>query len=135
MTDTPDGFEVSARTGAFVDLIGPLLMRMAGDVVTLRLRVDDKHLNARGRVHGAIITALLDLVMGRNVTASTGRPVVTASLTASFLSAAQLGDWLEASGTVTRAGRTLAFALGTVAVDERPVATAAGTFAFVQSAT
>lgn len=121
----------SARTGPFFDLIGPIHTLTDDRGVVLGLRVAEKHLNARGFVHGAIICGLLDVAIGRNVTASTSPPsqATTASMTVQFLSTAGLGDWLEATGQVSRAGRRLAYATGAIRSDTELVATASTVFA------
>ncbi len=51
-----------------------------------------------------------------------------------YVAAARDGDWLEASATVTRAGRRLAFADGRVEVVGKPVAKASVVFAVAEQA-
>ncbi len=51
-----------------------------------------------------------------------------------YVAAAQDGDWLEASATVTRAGRRLAFADGRVEAAGKPVAKASAVFAVATQA-
>jgi acyl-coenzyme A thioesterase 13 len=130
--DVPEGFEPSARTGPFLDLIGPVYTRTAESGILLGLRARTEHCNARGFVHGAILAALLDVVCGRNCRAYPN--MLTVSLTVDYIAAAQDGDWLEASATVTRAGRRLAFADGRVEVAGRPVAKASAVFAVAEPA-
>jgi uncharacterized protein (TIGR00369 family) len=133
--DAPDGFEPSARTGPFLDLIGPVYTRTGEGGILLGLRARREHCNARGFVHGAILAALLDVVCGRNCSAQApSSPLLTVSLTVDYVAAAQDGDWLEASATVTRAGRRLAFADGRVDVAGRPVAKASAVFAVAEPA-
>jgi uncharacterized protein (TIGR00369 family) len=129
--DVPEGFEPSERTGPFFDLIGPVYTRTGESGILLGLRARRDHCNARGLVHGAILAALLDVVCGRNCSArapSTPR-MLTVSLTVDYVATAQDGDWLEASATVTRAGRRLAFADGLIEVAGKPVAKASAVFA------
>jgi uncharacterized protein (TIGR00369 family) len=130
MSEAPAGFEPSRRTSPFLDLIGPVYTRAGEGAVLLGLRARTEHLNTRGFVHGAILAALLDVVCGRNCAVRAGLPgLVTVSLTVDFVAAARDGDWLEASATVTRVGRRLAFAHGRVEAQGKPVATANGVFA------
>jgi uncharacterized protein (TIGR00369 family) len=130
-TDVPAGFEPSERTGPFFDLIGPVYTMTGERGILLGLRARTEHCNARGIVHAAVLTALLDVVCGRNCGARTPSTpnLLTVSLTVDYLAAAHDGDWLEASATVMRVGRRLAFADGRVDVAGQPVAKASAVFA------
>ena len=132
----PAGFEPSGRTGPFFDMIGPVYTKTWERGILLGLRARAEHCNARGLVHGAVLAALLDVVCGRNCSAlAPSNPnLLTVSLTVDYVAAAQDGDWLEASATVTRAGRRLAFADGRVEVAGQPVAKASAVFAVAEPA-
>lgn len=127
------GFTPSARTGPFIDLIGPLYTRTDERGIVLGLAVDERHTNTRGHVHGAIISALCDLVLGRNAATQTDppTPLVTTSLSIDLIGTARVGDWLEASATVQHTGRRLAFAQAIVTARERTIAQASGVFTVV----
>lgn len=129
--DVPAGFRPSKRTGPFFDMIGPVYTRTGERGILLGLRARTDHCNARGSVHAAVLAALLDVVCGRNCAASMPSPtnLLTVSLTVDYVAAAYDGDWLEASATVARAGRRLAFADGRVDVAGKPVAKASAVFA------
>jgi acyl-coenzyme A thioesterase 13 len=129
--DVPEGFVLSERTGPFFDLIGPIYTGDDERGVLLGLRARRDHCNARGFVHAAILSALLDVVTGRNCVAAGGseHSFVTVNLNVDFLAAARDGNWLTASARVTRVGRKLAFADGLVEVDGKPVAKASAVFA------
>ena len=130
MSDVPAGFEPSERTGPFLDMIGPVYTCTGERGILLGLRARAEHCNARGFVHAAVLAALLDVVCGRNCGALTEHPsLVTVSLTVDYVAAARDGEWLEASATVTRVGRRLAFADGRIDVDAKPVAKASAVFA------
>ena len=129
MSEVPAGFEQSRRSSPFLDMIGPVYTRAGEDGILLGLRARTEHLNTRGFVHGAILAALLDVICGRNCAVRIGQPgLVTVSLTVDYVASAREGDWLEASATVTRVGRRLAFAHGRVEVAGKPVATASSVF-------
>jgi uncharacterized protein (TIGR00369 family) len=129
--EVPAGFQPSGRTGPFFDMIGPVYTSTGGRGILLGLRARTEHCNARGFVHAAVLAALLDVVCGRNCGARTpSNPnLLTVSLTVDYIAAAQDGDWLEASATVARAGRRLAFADGKVEVAGKTVAKASAIFA------
>jgi acyl-coenzyme A thioesterase 13 len=129
--EVPAGFEPSGRTGPFFDMIGPVHTKTGQGGILLGLRARTEHCNARGSVHAAVLAALLDVVCGRNCGARipSNANLLTVSLTVDYVSAARDGDWLEASATVTRAGRRLAFADGRVEVAGKPIAKASAVFA------
>lgn len=134
--EVPAGFEPSERTGPFFDLIGPIYTKTGERGILLGLPARAEHCNARGFVHGAVLAALLDVVCGRNCRARAplNPNLLTVSLTVDYVAAARDGDWLEASATVTRAGRRLAFADGRVEVVGKAVAKASAVFAVAEQA-
>jgi len=69
--EIPAGFQPSARTGPFLDVIGPIYTRTGERGFTLGLRARAGHCNARGFVHAAVLAALLDVVCGRSCDART----------------------------------------------------------------
>ena len=127
----PPGFLPSARTGPFFDMIGPVYTRTGEGGILLGLRARTEHCNPRGFVHAAVLAALLDVVCGRNCAALAppGTNLLTVNLNVDCLAPARDGDWLEASTTVTRVGRRLAFADGRVDAAGKPVAKASAVFA------
>jgi acyl-coenzyme A thioesterase 13 len=57
-SDPVAGFVPHERQSPFLELIGPLLER-GGEVGTeFALRIDERHVNARGLAHGAVLAAL-----------------------------------------------------------------------------
>jgi uncharacterized protein (TIGR00369 family) len=127
--EIPAGFEPSARTDPYLDMIGPLYTKVGGGGIVLGLHARTEHCNARGFVHGAVLAALLDTVCGWSCGAPDGTRVLTVNLNVDCLSSAHDGEWLEASATVTRVGRRLAFADGKVHAAGKPVAKASAVFA------
>jgi acyl-coenzyme A thioesterase 13 len=129
--EVPAGFGPSERTGPFFDMIGPVYTKTGERGILLGLRARTGHCNARGFVHAAVLAALLDVVCGRNCGTHAPRDanLLTVSLTVDYVAAAHDGDWLEASATVMRVGRRLAFADGRVDVAGKPVAKASAVFA------
>ena len=111
--------------------LGPSFVRYDDGRVTDALAVDERHLNSRGFVHGAVISCLLDIALGDNIVAASAEPItgVTSTLTVHFVGTAAGGDWLEASATAVHVGRRIAHAYGEVTVDGRVVATGSASFA------
>jgi len=108
----PADFRPLFRTSPVSELIGPIYCRGDGRDLVLGLRVESKHCNARGTVHGGILATLADTALGYTMAFSTTPPMslVTASLTLDFAGTAKIGDWLEAHVDVQKAGKRLAFA-------------------------
>jgi acyl-coenzyme A thioesterase 13 len=129
--DPPPGFQVVSRRSGFMDLVGPLHVEDSDPRAPVYgLRVEERHANSRGGVHGGVLTTLADVALGYGAIAAHGETValVTASLTVNYTGAAAVGDWLEARTTLTRMGSRLAFARCEITSDGRPVASCTGVF-------
>jgi len=108
----PEGFRPLFRTSPLLDLIGPLYGRGEGRDLEIGLRVERKHCNARGTVHGGILATLADVALGYAMASSTRPPTgaVTANLSLDFAGTAKVGDWLQSSVDIQKQGSRLAFA-------------------------
>jgi uncharacterized protein (TIGR00369 family) len=85
-----------------------------------RCRPDDQHrvgfvvdrtkLNARGLLHAGVIPAVADAAIGHALaaTADPPTPLVTVSLSCTYLGTAHIDDWVDGEITPTRVGRRLA---------------------------
>jgi acyl-coenzyme A thioesterase PaaI-like protein len=77
-----------------------------------------------------VLAALADVALGR-ILAISETPrlnLITMNLNIDYLSAAQLGQWVEASGRVDRVGKRVALSSGMITADGDPVARMAGSF-------
>ena len=92
-------------------------------------RVQRKHMNAGGVVHGGCLMTFADFslfAIGHD--AMEGEYGVTVAFTAEFLTGALEGERLEARGEVLQKGRSLSFVRGLVSTDDgRPVLNFSGT--------
>jgi len=118
------------RTSPFLDLIGPLLTRNGPGGSEFALAIDKRHVNARGTVHGGILSSLADVALGYAAATSVDPPasLVTASLSIDFVGAASPGDTVVALVDVQRVGRRLAFANCHLSVDRQRIARASAVF-------
>jgi uncharacterized protein (TIGR00369 family) len=95
---------------------GPFYYRRRDDgTVLASFRVEKKHLNGGGAVHGGCLLTFADyacFAIGEEAI-DNGR-AVTVNLSGDFLSAAFEGDVLEATGEVTRSGARLIYIRGVV---------------------
>jgi len=80
------------------------------------------HVNPAGAIHGGILMAFADHVLGLYVWAAANKaPNVTIQLNTHFLGAVTPGDFLELRGEVTRATGSMVFVRGLVRVGEKDV--------------
>lgn len=131
----PAGFEPLDAGGPYFRALGPLFARrLDGGLRRVALRVGPTHMNMQGVAHGGMLSTLADGALGLNIALARGvrGPQATVSMTMDFLSAARLGDWLEAEVTISRLGRTLAYASCHLSVGDRAVLRSSAVFAFLQ---
>ena len=100
----------------FEDAVGPFYFRTGPDGRRVTaFRAEQKHMNGLGKMHGGCLMAVADMALftiARD--ALGGQPGVTVALDSVFLSPGNLGDLVEATGEVTRAGGSLIFVRGEV---------------------
>ncbi len=127
-TPIPEGFRPLFRTSPVLDLIGPIYCR--GEGLALGLRVEPKHCNARGTVHGGILAALADVALGYTLGFSTDPPtaLITASLTLDYAGTAKTGDWMATTVDAQKRGSRLAFANCYISVGAERIVRASAVF-------
>lgn len=144
MRAVPAGFEPMGSRSPFNQMIGPLQARLQDEGVVIGIRLEEKHMNTSGRLHGAMVSAIFDSCFGLNVGVAVARdkgtdgelrppgvngpPLVTVSLTTEYLGTAKVGDWIEASAVIQRPGRSLAFVSGQLTHEGAPIAKGNGIF-------
>jgi acyl-CoA thioesterase len=112
----PHDWPAVARRAGFHGSIGFRIDPAAtgNGVCTVRGRVQRRHLNINGVVHGGVYATVLDTAMGGAVVSllAAGEVTATTSLYVEFLRPARAGEELIARGQVVRRGRYLAFVEG-----------------------
>jgi uncharacterized protein (TIGR00369 family) len=128
--EPPQGFQPLFRTSPVLDLIGPLYGRGAGADLVVGLRVEPKHCNARGTIHGGILATLADVAIGYAMASSTDPPTaaVTANLSLDYAGTAKVGDWIEARVGLQKRGGRLAFGNCFLCVGEERIVRASAVF-------
>ncbi|WP_422363292.1 PaaI family thioesterase [Pyruvatibacter mobilis] len=125
----PAGFEESTNRGPFTTHNGPFFHKINEDGSFVHaFRAAEQHCNGMGIVHGGLVTAFADGLMGTAVWRATDIVGLTIRLNVDFLSIAKVGDWVEGTATVTRATRSVAFVEARVHVKTRPILHATGVF-------
>lgn len=127
---------MTAGATTFLDLLGASDLRLDSDgSVVVDVEAGPQHHNQGGIVHGGLLVAMLDTVLGTAVsfTLSEGEWTATQSLTTDFLRPST-GGRLRARGRVDRRGKLTAFVSGVVVPVEdgregEPLARATGVWA------
>ena len=132
-TDIPAGFEAHFRKAPLTDPWEPLYSKKTDKAVIIGLRLAKPHTNARGLIHGGLITALADNAMGYSCAQVTNwtTSFVTISLSIDFVGSAGIGQWLAVESEVIKTGSTICFAQSLIKADDAVVARASGTFRVV----
>jgi acyl-coenzyme A thioesterase 13 len=128
--EAPTGFAPIFRTSPFLETIGPLYSAGSGASLVIGMRVQEKHTNARGTLHGGVLASIADIALGYGLATSTSPPtsMVTANLSVDFAGSAQIGDWIETTLDIQKVGSRMAFANVYFSVGGERIARASGVF-------
>lgn len=98
----------------FAEHCGVEPLEQRDGVTRYRLVMDQRHENSLGVAHGGLLLTLLDMALGAAARSAVdpGWAVMTVDMQAAFLAPGE--GTLEATGRVTKAGRSLVFAEGEV---------------------
>ena len=125
----PQGFVRSDARGPFSTLNGPYFHR-AGEGISVEqaFYALPRHTNGMGIVHGGMLSAFMDGLLGGAVWRGCEKRSVTIHLSINFLHMARSGDWVLGEARMTRATRDVAFAEGRAQVRGIDVIRASGVF-------
>lgn len=124
MIDPPKGYTETRLIDPFEIHVGPVYEKGAKGKKRYALRVDSRHVNGRGVVHGGMYLTFADAALGQAVWDATDRaPSVTLNMQAQFLRGAAVGDLLEVEPEVVRKTRALLFIRGDFTVEGQTVFT------------
>ena len=128
----PDGFEQLPLGYGFTDTLSPLYRKVDNQLVTLGMTVGPQHSNSMGICHGGALMTLADIAaaswanMARGLVA--GAPTINLSI--DFISAAKLGQWVEAQQEGVELKRLFGFARGVICSERGVVARFNASFYF-----
>jgi acyl-coenzyme A thioesterase 13 len=133
MSMVPAGFTPLFRSSPFLDLLGPIYNQRTNTGLVIGLRAEEKHCNARGLVHGGVLSSLADVALGYNsaFAQEPPTPIVTSSLTIDYVGTAKLGDWISIETDVQKVGKSLAFANCYFVVESVRIARASAVFSVI----
>ena len=146
MTDIPEGFELFETGSPFNQLVGPYYYRLIDDSAVFGMRVEKRHCNSGGRLHGSMICAIADIALGNNVGLALskagrerkthgdvmGAPISTVGLSTDFTGSAKEGDWIEVHVDVHKTGNRLVFANAYLSCDISRFARVSGVYNIIE---
>ena len=101
--------------------VGPFYYRRDdNNRVVCRFIAEPRHMNGGGFMHGGCFLTFADYSCFAFSEEYTQGPSVTVNLSGDFLSAASVGDVMEATGEVTRAGGRLIYVRGMITASAKP---------------
>lgn len=125
----PEGFVESTGRGAFSGHNGPYFHRAdMGELTEQAFYALPRHANGLGLVHGGMLSAFLDGLMGATVFRATRQTAVTIHLSIDFLHMGRVGDWVMGEGKITRVTKDVAFVEARAHVRGVDVVRATGVF-------
>ena len=117
------GWQAWVGGDPFEDNSGPFYFRKEDDgTMRCAFRAEKKHMNGGGFMHGGCMLTFADyslFVIGRE--ALKDGHSVTVTLNGEFIGPAHVGDLVEATGEVTRAGGSLVFIRGMISTGGNPM--------------
>lgn len=117
--------------GEFSAHNGPIFQRLPAaeaDGVEHAFYILSRHTNALGVLHGGMLSAFLDGLLGSAVRRGAQRTGVTIHLSVDFLRMARTGKWLLGEARMTHAAKDVAFAEGRAYIGRHVVGRATGVF-------
>jgi uncharacterized protein (TIGR00369 family) len=122
----PDGYTETRLLDPFEIYVGPVFEMGEKGAKRYALRVDQRHINGRGVVHGGMLLTFADAALGQAAWDATDRaPSVTLNMQAHFLRGAREGDLIEVNPRLMRATRALLFIRGDFTVQGETIMTVA----------
>jgi uncharacterized protein (TIGR00369 family) len=122
------------RRSPFSAHIGAEMEELREGYARLSLVIGPQHMNPVGRMHGGVVTTMMDSALGAALMALRGDeakrlPHATIEMNSSFLAGAREGDTVVVEGSVIRAGRSVAFGQAEARSGDRVIARGRLTFA------
>ncbi len=129
----PAGFAPIDFNMPFMDLIGPVYHLQGAEILHLAMRVEKRHCNSLGTVHGGLLATLADIASVRALVqkVDNGKRAFSLNLNLDYIGTAHEGAWLEAHVQLRKESGSIGFTTCEIREGERLVMIANGTFKFV----
>jgi len=111
MSDAPAGFRQTNMPSPFVVENGPLYHKVEDGHLLMGFRVEARHTNAAGGLHGGMLMTLIDMQLNSalNYQLDTAQFIPTVAVTVDFIAPAVIGDWVQGRTEVLKRGRSTVF--------------------------
>lgn len=111
MSDAPSGFRRTNMPSPFVVENGPLYHKVEDGYLLMGFRVEERHTNAAGGLHGGMLMTLIDMQLNSalNYQLDTAQFIPTVAVTVDFIAPAVIGDWVQGRTEVLKRGRSTVF--------------------------
>ena len=127
--EIPEGYARMNWFQGFGRQIGPLYERVNTDKsYTRAFLVSEAHTNGMKNCHGGMLMAFADMALGHAITLNANRYWVTVRMVTDFVDAAQVGDWVEGTGTIAGCDQDIYTVTGRIWCGERTIMAATGIF-------
>ena len=121
----PPGFRETPLTDPFEIHLGPVFETGSEGTRRFAFRVDERHVNMRGVLHGAMLMTFADLAFGQAAWDATDHAaIVTLNMQSQFVKTARVGDLVEVAPKLIRRTGSLLFLRGDFTVAGEIVFTA-----------
>ena len=122
------GWQTYDLHGTFDQVVGPFYFKLDADRrMRCAFRAEPKHMNTGGRMHGGCLMTFADIALFQTAYQEMeGQSGVTVQLDSTFIDGAHVGELVEATGEVVRAGGSLIFVRGQITTGERMLMTFSG---------
>ncbi|MDP6691864.1 MAG: PaaI family thioesterase [Alphaproteobacteria bacterium] len=125
----PEGFLPYPDQGAFAEVCGPTYYRRLGDGGFLNgFQARPLHDNSNKIVHGGVLFAFGDDIMGRASSGVSRRYTTTVAMNVEYLAPAPLDAWIEGTAEITRMDEDFTFLRSRVFHGKRTLLTADGVY-------
>lgn len=122
MSTQPSGFTETRLIDPFERHVGPVFEQGEKGSRRFGFRIDTRHVNMRGIVHGGMLMTFADAALGQAAwDACDHADCVTLNMQSQFLAPAKEGDWVEVAPVLTRRTRSLMFLRGDFTVNGAPI--------------
>lgn len=125
--------KIYSQTNQFGELLGTELLKFEEDGIQYRLEISDKHLATPTTVHGGVLSAFMDGILGvaaLYVSSEFGCLVSTVEFKINYLKPVRKGEVLLGNGTIVSKGKRIIITQGEILNEttREKVAVAMGTF-------
>jgi uncharacterized protein (TIGR00369 family) len=126
----PEGFTRLPTGLGFTDNLQPCFRRVEGESVSFGLVVEQQHGNVMGMCHGGVLVTLADITAATGVNVARGIRAgsPTINLAVDFITAARMGQWIQADVHSVTVKRRFGFCSGLIISSAAVVARFSGTF-------